>query len=927
MKKPTWRKKQRQQWRHVTDENEKEPSKQWVLRTFSSTNQTADNNHPKHAAIYHQDASSHDPSVTAHPNSRDIPLLEELQRNQSIECQMSSASEDFSSVANDQKSSVKSPSISSAESFLQMNQSNIYQEKMEDGNHILRFPAQVSVCRGEPAIYFDESVLTSNAEKFKYCLVGKFPYSWPSLAHIREWVSRKWKLKGNCSVTLLDLHHVFIRLDNISDMLRIWVRNRWWIDGHLMKIFKWTPEFQWAQGEPSLAAVWIVLPLLPVVFFEEDALFSIASLVGNALAIDTPTRILSRTNVARICVEVNLLKKLPRRVWIGIGGRGGRGFWQHVRYETLPSFCLNCNQQGHSAVVCKFNKDDAITGNSHDKRSILDNSNAEINSPNKRKNSEMLEANKGHKAASQTAVKEEPCCNHLNTKIQHSNAKHLQKTQIEIHNPEECISKVNSPVVKPCSKNLRGQQSFGKVILANSVDLKFSSNLAKHCHFQEKCGISKAIVPNYVEGESSQAKRVEVDPAIQHKDGNNQAIILASSQLPSNRVSFVKAISRSIENSEKLNSGMNKGKQGSGATFSCSSIMNEMFIQRMEETVPFTRISGMQTMDGGNKVDLFLKEVKHLPKLGRVTVVLDEDSPQAWKDLSEKEEAAEEDDDLKKKKIENGQVDLQMMDTRNKKIQGKRTPSRMKFPSMKPRNLGGLIFQFFLGKSRETMFSTNVSSVPSDVPNPEASNNRSGDPSTCITLDEALRTMKSTDQGGEVPSILSGGVLLDQSYPIAPADLNSLLFSPNSKLMMSLMELKGKKDWQEGTWELENGGDRLKRVVTFTKGATKLIKAVKATEEQIYLKADGNVFAVLVWGSSPDVPYGSFYKTQVLVCITPGPEFPSCDQSSRLVMSWRMNFLQSTKMKGTIERWAQQDLKDSFAQFGDLFLRILGQLI
>ncbi|XP_077219082.1 uncharacterized protein LOC143853231 isoform X2 [Tasmannia lanceolata] len=273
-------------------------------------------------------------------------------------------SRDISSLANDPKPSVNRLRFSYAEALLQRNQSHGYRKTRQDQMNGPHSSPKVSLYRGKPAIYFEESVIESNAEKLKYCLVGKFPRSKLSLAQIREWASRRWNLRGNCSITLLDLHHVFIRLDNELDMIRIWVRNKWWIKGRLMKVFKWTPQFRPAREEPSSAAVWIALPFLPVVFFQEDVLFSIASLVGRALAIDDPTRILSRTNVARVCVEVSLLMKLPHRVWIGIGGRG---FWQDIHYENLPSYCANCCQQGHSTRICKFKMSDIVTSDSEQK--------------------------------------------------------------------------------------------------------------------------------------------------------------------------------------------------------------------------------------------------------------------------------------------------------------------------------------------------------------------------------------------------------------------------------------------------------------------------------------------------------------------------------------------------------------------------------
>ncbi|XP_058112788.1 C2 and GRAM domain-containing protein At1g03370 [Magnolia sinica] len=232
------------------------------------------------------------------------------------------------------------------------------------------------------------------------------------------------------------------------------------------------------------------------------------------------------------------------------------------------------------------------------------------------------------------------------------------------------------------------------------------------------------------------------------------------------------------------------------------------------------------------------------------------------------------------------------------------------------------LVQIFLNKNGETASTTNEVAVSSDLqetlPKTEVQDNKVEDMSSYNTFEETLRSIELRDQGAELPSNLPGGVLLDQQYVISPADLNSLIFSPGSKFMKSLAELQGTTDLQEGPWMIENGADSLKRVVSYTKAATKLVKAVKATEEQVYVKADGKFFAVLLSASTPDVPYGSCFKVELLFCIMPGTELPSGDQSSRLVISWRMNFLQSTIMKGMIESGARQGLKDSYEQFAKL---------
>lgn len=209
-----------------------------------------------------------------------------------------------------------------------------------------------------------------------------------------------------------------------------------------------------------------------------------------------------------------------------------------------------------------------------------------------------------------------------------------------------------------------------------------------------------------------------------------------------------------------------------------------------------------------------------------------------------------------------------------------------------------------------------LSEIPELSPS-EVSEVNSEDQSSMATFEETIKVMESKDQETETPSNFPG-IMVDQLYAISPSDLNSLLFSSDSSFLRSLADIQGTTELQLGNWKFENDGESLKRTVSYLKAPTKLIKAVKAYEEQTYVKADGKVYAVLAIVSTPDVMYGSTFKVEILYCITPGPDLPSEEKSSRLVVSWRMNFLQSTMMKGMIENGARQGIKDNFDQYTSL---------
>ncbi|XP_058102506.1 C2 and GRAM domain-containing protein At5g50170-like isoform X2 [Magnolia sinica] len=235
--------------------------------------------------------------------------------------------------------------------------------------------------------------------------------------------------------------------------------------------------------------------------------------------------------------------------------------------------------------------------------------------------------------------------------------------------------------------------------------------------------------------------------------------------------------------------------------------------------------------------------------------------------------------------------------------------------------LAGRLMQKLLTKNGESYTSVSSNHDSSEFGNTLSDcGNNTSEPSASCTFEEAMERMRSEDEEhDEMPEDLQGGILVDQTYMISSKDLNTFLFAPNSQFRKDLAQVQGTMDMQEGSWTWECGEIlRLRRVVTYTKAATKLVKAVKAVEEQSYLKADGKEFAVLMSVSTPDVPYGNCFKIELLYKIMPGPELSSGEESSRLIISWNINFFQSTVMKGMIEGGARQGLKESYEQFANL---------
>ncbi|CAK9278846.1 unnamed protein product [Sphagnum jensenii] len=172
----------------------------------------------------------------------------------------------------------------------------------------------------------------------------------------------------------------------------------------------------------------------------------------------------------------------------------------------------------------------------------------------------------------------------------------------------------------------------------------------------------------------------------------------------------------------------------------------------------------------------------------------------------------------------------------------------------------------------------------------------------------------------EIPAPLSGGVVLDQMYSVSAKALNAILFKPGSAFVQDLIASQRSTDYAEEPWR-KVGNEPIKRTISYVKAATKLVKAVRATEVQTYTRADDKCFVVSSTCATPDVPYGGNFVVELQISIAAGEDSPTGEKSSRLEISWRLNFLHSTMMKGMIESGARQGIKDSYEIYREVLAR------
>lgn len=114
---------------------------------------------------------------------------------------------------------------------------------------------------------------------------------------------------------------------------------------HYLLVQRWRPFFITNALVESKVAVWVRIPELPLEFYNDKFLWRVGAKLGSLLKIDRFTSIHCRGQFARICVEIDLSRKLVPSIKV-------MGAVLRLEYEGLHTVCFACGRYGHKQDSC-----------------------------------------------------------------------------------------------------------------------------------------------------------------------------------------------------------------------------------------------------------------------------------------------------------------------------------------------------------------------------------------------------------------------------------------------------------------------------------------------------------------------------------------------------------------------------------------------
>ncbi|KAL0297906.1 UNVERIFIED_CONTAM: hypothetical protein Scaly_3079600 [Sesamum calycinum] len=132
----------------------------------------------------------------------------------------------------------------------------------------------------------------------------------------------------------------------------------WLFQGQPIVLQRWEPGMVLRKHKHTQVPVWIRLRHLPVEFWTDDGLSTVASGVGRPLYQDTITRTCTRLDFARVCVMLDISSTLPKHLIIMMPKEDGNVVpcKVEVEYEWVPPKCKTCMSLGHTTAACPESK-------------------------------------------------------------------------------------------------------------------------------------------------------------------------------------------------------------------------------------------------------------------------------------------------------------------------------------------------------------------------------------------------------------------------------------------------------------------------------------------------------------------------------------------------------------------------------------------
>jgi hypothetical protein len=196
-----------------------------------------------------------------------------------------------------------------------------------------------------------DGVGLENLCKMSICtLVGRISYKSMNPPPLDDWMKTNWLPLLGYSPEVLYLKKGWLGFvcrdpDDATQLLSSF----WVFGGSSLMLKRWRMAFSPDSDYFQLRHLWVLLPGLPLHFWNEEAIQAIGNSLGRFIAHDSSSLTGSSRKLGRVLVEMDISTGLPENLEIEWRGRK---LIQTLDYLGLPFRCNICRETGHLRRSC-----------------------------------------------------------------------------------------------------------------------------------------------------------------------------------------------------------------------------------------------------------------------------------------------------------------------------------------------------------------------------------------------------------------------------------------------------------------------------------------------------------------------------------------------------------------------------------------------
>ena len=236
------------------------------------------------------------------------------------------------------------------------NGSSTWAMKAKEKKSLKKYEVEVKSQDGKHKVVIPGEILVDSTPLWEDFVVEKFLDIAPHIAKVHMVVNKIWSYgDSNSKVEVYDVDAKMMRfkISNQKAREKVIKRGMWNIAGVPMVVKKWTPKTEEEKQEEEAIPMWVHLKKVPLNMFSWEALSFMTSTVRFPLHLHPETAACSNFEEAKIFVNVDVSKTLPKEIEFSLNGKE---FTAEFYYPWLPSRCKICEKWGHKETVCVTKK-------------------------------------------------------------------------------------------------------------------------------------------------------------------------------------------------------------------------------------------------------------------------------------------------------------------------------------------------------------------------------------------------------------------------------------------------------------------------------------------------------------------------------------------------------------------------------------------